>query len=356
MSLDELRSHDPDDMYSAIRNFPAQMREGIEIGKHAPVVSRSKARRVLITGLGGSAIGGDLFRSYINAFPDHGGIDVMVYRGYQPPMTDAKTVLVASSYSGNTEETLTAYKAAEKSAGQVVVVTTGGKILKLAEKNRHKTVLLPGGLQPRAALGYSFFPLLYMLAVKSELFGEEVRQATEEGLQETSLLLDDLSQICSTGPKRTNPAYAIAQKIQGKIPVIYSAADRFDTVNLRWRGQIQENAKHLAFGNLLPEMNHNEINGWLSPKEMIGNFIAIFLRDRDDHERVQARIGITKKIVGRKAGATHEIMSQGDSLLARMFSLIHLGDWVSYYLAVLNGVDPMPVPVIENLKKELEKM
>jgi glucose/mannose-6-phosphate isomerase len=183
-----------------------------------------------------------------------------------------------------------------------------------------------------------------------------VREETERGIQETGALLDGLGRLCSSGPKRNNPAFAIAQKIQGKIPVIYSAADRFDTVNLRWRGQIQENAKHLAFGNLLPEMNHNEINGWLQPEEMVRNFIAIFLRDREDHERVQARMEITRKIVGRHAGGALEVESQGETLLARIFSLIHLGDWVSYYLALLNGVDPMPVPVIENLKKQLEKI
>ena len=112
MTFEELRQNDPADMYSAIRNFPQQVRAGIEIGRNAPTATKSKARRVLVLGLGGSAIGGDLFRSYINAFADHGGIDVAVYRGYTPPMVDAKTLVVASSYSGNTEETLAAYESA----------------------------------------------------------------------------------------------------------------------------------------------------------------------------------------------------------------------------------------------------
>lgn len=354
MDLESLRSHDPSDMYSAILNFSRFAREGVEIGRNAPTLSKSKARKIMILGMGGSAIGGDLFRSYISGFADNGGVDVHVFRSYLPPAVDAKTTVVASSYSGNTEESLSAYEAA-LGAGQVLVMTTGGRLSELADENRHKKVILPGGLQPRAALAYSFFPLLYALAVKSELFGEQVREETERGIEESITLLETLAKKYGAGPKSSNPAFSLAEKINGNVPVIYSGSDRLDTANLRWRGQIQENAKYLAFGNLLPEMNHNEINGWQHPVDMVGKFIAIFLRDRDDHERVSARIDITKKIIAKSAGATHEIRSQGETLLARLFSLIYLGDWVSYYLAVLNGTDPSPVPVIENLKKQLAK-
>lgn len=354
MTLDSLRSHDPSDMYSAILNFPRFAREGVEIGRNSPSLSKGKARRIVVLGMGGSAIGGDLLRSYIQSFPEAGGVDIHVSRGYVPPQVDAKTTVVASSYSGNTEETLAAYDVT-RGAGQTLVVTTGGRLNELADENRDKKILLPGGLQPRAALAYSFFPLLYNLAVRSELFGAEVREETERGIDEAIALLEKLTKKYSAGPAGSNPAFALAEKINGNVPVIYSASDRLDTVNLRWRGQIQENAKHLAFGNLLPEMNHNEINGWQHPEEMVGKFFAIFLRDRDDHPRVAARIDITRRIIAKSASGTQEIRSQGESLLARIFSLICLGDWTSYYLATLNGVDPMPVPVIENLKKQLAK-
>ncbi len=354
MDLASLRSHDPSDMYSAILNFPRFAREGVEIGQNAPSLSKAKARRILILGMGGSAIGGDLLRSYIASFADNGGVDIHVVRSYVPPHVDAKTTVIASSYSGNTEETLSAYEASV-GAGQTLVMTTGGRLSELADENRHKKVILPGGLQPRAALPYSFFPLLYTLAVKSELFGAEVKEQTEQGIEETISLLETLGKKYAAGPKSSNPAFALAQKLQGNVPVVYSASDRIDTVNLRWRGQIQENAKQLAFGNLLPEMNHNEINGWHHPQDLVGKFVAIFLRDREDHERVAARIDITKKIIAKSAGATVEIKSKGESLLARMFSLIYLGDWASYYLATLNGSDPSPVPVIENLKKQLAR-
>jgi glucose/mannose-6-phosphate isomerase len=342
-------------MYSAILNFPGYARAGVELGQNAPSLSKSKARKILILGMGGSAIGGDLVRSYIESFHDHGGVDIQVYRSYTPPAVDAKTTVIASSYSGNTEETLTGYESIRENAGQVLVMTTGGQLAEMADADRVKKIVLPSGLQPRAAMPYSFFPLLYTLAVKSELFGQEVREETERGIEETIALLEKLGKKYGAGPKDSNPAFALAQKINGNVPVIYSSSDHLDTVNLRWRGQIQENAKYLAFGNLLPEMNHNEINGWTHPKELVGKFYAIFLRDKDDHPRTQVRLDITKRMIGKTAAATQDIRSQGDSLLARMFSLIYLGDWVSYYLAVLNGTDPSPVPVIENLKKQLAK-
>ncbi len=342
-------------MYSAIRNFAQYAREGVELGKAGPVLAAGKARSVLILGLGGSAIGGDLLRSYVDGFADHNGVHTVVYRGYTPPAVDARTTVVASSYSGNTEETLSAYDAANANAGQVLVMTTGGRLGELAEAQRRKKIILPGGLQPRAALAYSFFPLLYTLAVKSELYGQGVRRATVQGIDESIELLEKLGKKYGAGPTSSNTAFAIAEKINGNIPVVYSASDRLDTVNLRWRGQIQENAKYLAFGNLLPEMNHNEINGWTHPRKMVGRFMPIFLRDADDHARVRARLDITRKILAASSAAPIDVRSQGETLLARLFSLIYLGDWVSYYLAVLNRTDPSPVPVIENLKKQLAR-
>ena len=357
MSLTQknFRENDPADMYSAIAGFAGQIKEAIALGESGPTIPKGRVKRVVILGMGGSAIGGDLLRSYISAFKDHAGVDVVVNRDYNPPTVGKNDLLVVSSYSGNTEETLSAYEAARKNAGQVLVITTGGKLGKSATAAKYKMITLPSGLQPRAAMGYSFFPLLYTLAIKSEIFGAGVKRDTEKGIAEAIGLIEKLSGDYSAGPKRTNPAFALAQKINVKVPVIYSATERLDTINIRWRGQIQENAKYLAFGNLLPEMNHNEINGWSHPSNLVGKFITIYLRDKGDHRRNVKRIDITKRIIGKSAGATVEVESQGKSPLARMFSLIHLGDWVSFWLAALNGVDPSPVPVIEGLKKELGK-
>ena len=155
---------------------------------------------------------------------------------------------------------------------------------------------------------------------------------------------------------RQNPALRLAQQLHAKLPIIYSSADRFDVVNLRWRGQLAENAKVLAFGHVLPEMNHNELVGWNVLRRVMDESVAIFLRDPGDNPRVAIRMNITKEIVGRHAASVIEVRSEGRSLLARMFSLVHLGDWVSYYLSILNRVDPTPVNVINQLKNELAKV
>lgn len=341
-------------MYSAIRNFPEQIRAAIEIAENGPKLAKSKAKRIIVLGMGGSAIGADLIRSYVSSFNDPQAPHITVNRDYTAPPVGKSDLLVASSYSGNTEETLTAYKAARTEAGNVLAITTGGTLGRSAKSAKYNLIELPAGLQPRAALGYSFFPLLYTLAIRSDLFGEQIRKETEKGIEETVTLLEKLRETYGAGPVTDNPAYALAARINGRIPVIYSATERLDTVNIRWRGQIQENAKYLAFGNLLPEMNHNEINGWGHPKKLVGKFAPIYLRDSDDHKRNRKRIDITKEIISESAGEAIEVTSQGKSPLARMFSLIHLGDWVSYYLAALNGVDPSPVPVIENLKAQLK--
>ncbi|MBC8144451.1 MAG: bifunctional phosphoglucose/phosphomannose isomerase, partial [bacterium] len=327
-TLDALRAHDPSDMYSAIRNFSTQVRDGVALGRNGPTLSTNGIRRVVVLGMGGSAIGGDLFRSYINSFEDR-TIDVVVSRGYRPPPVDASTLLVVSSYSGNTEETIEAYEKTYRHAGAILAVTTGGRIGALALERGHPTITPPGGLQPRAALAYGFFPLAYSLAVKAELFGARVRDATERGIKETIAHVATLSDEYGAGPNDSNAAYVLANKLRGCIPVIYSGADLLDAVNLRWRGQFQENAKNLAFGNVLPEMNHNEINGWINPPELARKFAVIFLRDRDDHERVQRRLEITHRIVSEHAGPTAVVESTGETFLARMFSLVHLGDWAS---------------------------
>ena len=344
---------DPSDMHSAILTFAQQMRAGVEIGAAAPTLAKGRARRILILGMGGSAIGGDLLRSYLRSLPGGRSLDIQVSRGYEPPAVDKNTLVVASSYSGNTEETLEGYESVRADAGALLAVTTGGELGRRAERDGAKIIQLPSGMQPRAALALGFFPLLTALAVKSELFGEEIREEVVRGTNEAITLVEKLGRKYSTATG--NPAATIAGKIHGRIPVVYSAVDRLDTVNLRWRGQIQENAKSLAFGNLIPEMNHNEINGWAHPPEMLGNMVAIFLRDRDDHAQVAARIDITKKILKGVAGDVIEVKSQGESLLARLFSLVHLGDWVSYHLAGLYGVDPTPVEIIERLKKQLAR-
>lgn len=342
-------------MYDAIRSFPDQIIHGMAIGREGGPIPRSRAKRIVVLGMGGSAIGGDLLRSFAASYRDS-RVPVVVSRGYEPPLCDRSTLVVASSYSGATEETLTALDRVKEAAGDVLVVTTGGELGRIAGRMGYRSIILPSGLQPRAALAYSFVPLAWNLGVVSELFGPTVRREIEAGLIEAETLTRRLSARYGRVSDTGNRSRSIAARLAGSIPVIYSACDRLDVVNLRWRGQIQENAKQVAFGNLLPEMNHNEINGYGLPRDLMKRLVPVFLRDREDHPRVAARIDATKSILGRRTGGTLVVESTGESRLARIFSLIHLGDWVSYWMALRNGVDPTPVPVIEGLKKRLRRV
>lgn len=339
-------------MYDAIRSFPDHIARGVRIGREGRRIPPGRARRIVILGMGGSAIGGDLLRSFVQSYPD-AKVPITISRGYEPPVCDRSTLVVASSYSGNTEETLTALEIAGETAGEILAVTTGGRLAEIASERGYRTILLPTGLQPRAALAFSFIPLAWRLGVVSELFGATVRAEIESGVIEAETLTRRLAARYGRESGAGNRARSIAARLAGSIPVIYSACDRLDVVNLRWRGQIQENAKQVAFGNLLPEMNHNEINGYGLPGDLMKRFVPVFLRDREDHPRVAARIDATKSILGRLTGGSLVVTSTGESRLARIFSLIHLGDWVSYWMALRNGVDPTPVPVIEGLKKRL---
>ncbi len=343
-----IQRYDTSNMRELLREFPTQVGDAVRIGVRTPVrLNRAAIRNIVVTGLGGSAIGGDLLRSYL---ADRLSVPFVVNRHYMlPEFVDEKSLVVVSSYSGNTEETIGAHADAVKRRAQVVCISSNGETERLARKHRQPLVTIPGGLPPRAALGYSFFPLLVTLA-KTKLIGSQ-----DNDIRETIALLQKKSRVYDSAAEG-NPAVRIARKLHAKLPIVYSAADRFDSVNLRWRGQLAENAKVLAFGHVVPEMNHNELVGWNILKPVMKKMAVIFLRDRGDHKRVALRMDITRDLVRPHAAEVIEVQSEGRSLLARMFSLIYLGDWVSFYLAILNRVDPTPVKVIDYLKRELGKV
>ncbi len=350
---DSLFTVDTSNMFNVLLTFPEQVRHAISIGEDAAFFSRKpQSNDITVLGLGGSAIGGDLVRSYCAATKGADQLNLSVSRGYTVPgYVNEKSCVIVSSYSGDTEETLSAYDIARKRKANMLCISTGGQIAQRATRHGLPLITIPKGFQPRCALGYSFFPVL-MSVMKHPSVSSAARNATKKGMSEVVDLLDHLSGIYATVNSK-NPALALAKKLHGTAPVVYSASERTDAVNLRWRGQIQENAKNVAFGHVLPEMNHNEINGWSFPRDTKKNFSIVLLRDGDDHARVGIRFGALKDILKPRVKAIHELHSQGNSLLARMFSLIYLGDWVSYYMALLNGVDPTPVPVIMKLKAHL---
>ena len=339
---------DKSGMYDLIKSFPGQAAEAIDIGKRTNLkLAAAKIRNVVITGLGGSAIGGDILRSY---GAGQVKIPIIVNRSYTlPEFVDKNTLVVVSSYSGGTEETISAYAMARKKGAQIFVITSGGKIGETATKSRHNSIKIPGGLPPRAALGYSFFTML----IAFQKIGI-IKSKTAE-LKETLELLRRLSTEYSDYEKNPQPL-SLAERLINVLPIVYAAIERFDAVSLRWRGQMSENAKTVAYGNLFPEMNHNEIVGYFTLKDILSRFFPIFLRDEKDHPRVKTRFELVKEIIRPYCSEVVEINSQGKSLLARMFSLIHFGDWVSFYLAVKKGVDPTPVSNIDLLKKKLSEM
>jgi len=346
MTMTEIRAADPRGMYDLIMNFPRQVREAVAIGNAATIGLRATGiDAIVLCGLGGSAIGGDLLRSYLA-----GDLKVpfIVNRTYTlPAFVGRKTLVIVSSYSGNTEETNTAHREAIRRGARILCITSGGKTATLARARRSPLLTVPGGLPPRAALGYSFFPLLIALARMGFI--------TDRGraIAETIRLLEQKSALYAQAEIADNLPLMLAGRLKGRLGVVYSSTERFDSVNTRWRGQIAENAKSLAFGHVLPEMNHNEIVGWKVLTEQMRETQVFFLRDKQDHPRIRIRMDITKNLVSEYAPRVTEVWSEGSSLLARIFSLVHLGDWLSFYLAVLHGEDPTPVSVIDTLKKEL---
>jgi len=345
----DIAALDPSRMHARIKNFPAQVREAVTIGTTVPLKLRSAGvRQIVLCGLGGSAIGGDLLRSYLS---DELTVPFLVNRHYRlPRFVGPETLVIISSYSGNTEETNTAHREALKRKARILCITSGGTTAAIAERTGSALITIPGGSPPRAALGYSFFPLLIALSRLG------IIHSKDRAIRETLRLLEGKSDIYAIPDPSSNPALQLAEQFKGRISIIYSSTERFDAVSTRWRGQIAENAKALSFGHVLPEMNHNELVGWNVLLDQIKDLNVVFLRDHDDHPRVRIRMDITRDIIKTYTPRVSEVWSEGTSSLARMFSLLYLGDWMSFYLAMLHGVDPTPVAVIDHLKQELSKV
>ncbi|MBU2636461.1 MAG: bifunctional phosphoglucose/phosphomannose isomerase [Bacteroidetes bacterium] len=349
MTKDVLKQYDKSNMFNLLAGFPLQIEDAVSVGKKAKVkLKKSVIKNIVVSGLGGSAIGGDLIRTYLAAEIK---IPFLVNRHYfLPEFVNGNSLVIISSYSGDTEETISAHKEAIKRGAQVLCITSGGETERLAKKNNQSLIKIPTGYPPRAALGYAFFPLLVILGNLGLI------KDRSKDIEETIAFLKKKSKRYSDLNSQTNEALSFAKTLSGKLPIVYSSADVFDSVNLRWRGQLCENSKILAFGHTLPEMNHNELVGWKVLIEQMADMMVIFLRDKGDYKRVQLRMKIMEGIVKEYASNVVNIYSEGNSLLTRMFSLIFLGDWISYYLAILNKVDPTPVKVIDYLKAELAKI
>lgn len=349
--IPKIEKLDQKNMRQLLVDFPSQLERSIRLTHSFPLPNwkNFKFENLVLAGMGGSAIGGDLVRSYLTYQLK---IPFQISRHYLlPDFVTNKSLVFISSYSGNTEETLSAYAEAKKRKAKIIAITSGGKLFDLAKKDKIPVLLIPGGLPPRAALGYSFGPLLILFSRLGFIPDQTAF------LKETASFLNKRNEIYQKSiPHSKNPAKSLARRLYQKIPIIYSGCDYFDSVAIRWKQQLCENAKNLAFVNFFPEFNHNELVGWQNKNNSKHNLIVLFLKDKDDHKRVKARTEIVKGILKREKIELFEIESQGGNLLQRMFYLIQLGDWTSFYLAMLNGVDPTPIQVIDYLKKQLEKI
>jgi glucose/mannose-6-phosphate isomerase len=348
MTEKDIELYDNSGMFDVISNFSVQVQEAQIIGNSIHVTDNLKnIKNIIISGLGGSAIGGDLLRSYLWY-----EIKVPIYinRNYKlPAFADENTLVIISSYSGNTEESLSAYNDAKQRQCKMVCISSGGNLSVLAENDNILLIITPKGYQPRAALSYSFFPLLILLS--------KLGFISDKG-NEISRIISrcrERSKLYAIPDEGTNNAFKIAMYLQGKIPILYSSTDLLDIVNLRWRGQLNENAKTLAFGNYLPEMNHNEIVGWQENPSLLKYFAILAFRDVEDQPQLMKRLDITLEVIAPLSALLIELDGDGDTKLERIFDLIYLGDWVSFYLAILNKIDPTPVEKINYLKNKLSE-
>lgn len=352
LTLQAISDIDKSDMISILKSFPAQVSEAIEIGKNSKGFPfKPVSDNYFVLGMGGSAIGGDLLKSVVNSIESYRHLNIQVVRDYiLPGYLNKESNVIASSYSGETEETLTGFRKSSEIAKNIAVISTGGTITKLANEKQIPVVKIPAGMQPRCAIGYSFFPMIFTL-INSEVFSVEVKAKLYNDMEHVKESIKAKSELYSSLSDE-NPALKIANQINGFVPVIYSSSV-LETVNLRWRCQIQENAKYLAYGSILPEMNHNEVNSFANPEEIISKLKLIILRDSSDNNRTQIRMDAISEILKDCTAGVIELYTEGESNMERVFNMIYLGDWVSYWLAIVNGTDPTPIPFISKLKNIL---
>jgi len=335
-------------MVALALGFPEQCEEALRIGdSFSPPTGLRKPENLVLAGMGGSAITGDLLAQLYLYDLKH---PFIICRHYEiPRFVSPRTLFIASSNSGNTEETIAATRAALRRKAKVVAITSGGKLAELAERNHLPLIQIPGGLPPRAATGYGFLPLLRLF--------EKLRLVPPRpaARRETINLLKRLrARLRPTIPADRNPAKQLALYFQGRFPWVYGTHGIMSAVAFRWQTQSNENSKSLAFHHEFAELNHNEIVGWGLSPALARKLAVVILRRNDDHPRLLRRIEITKDLIGRRT-EVREIVAQGKSALAQLLWPMYLGDFASLYLAFLNGADPIEIDAINHLKAQLAK-
>jgi len=355
MKIDNLKAIeiiDRSKMRKLLLEFPLQCEKAIQIGENLNVPQNyfQKKGKILICGMGGSAIGGEMLKTLLSKKIK---VPIFVNRNYVlPQYIDEKTLVFIVSYSGNTEETLSAYKETKKRGCSVISISSGGKLKKLSIENKIFSITIPSGMPPRTAIGYLFIPILKTLEKLGWI--EEKDYDYNELLEVLNAISDKYSPEV---PLKKNFAKSTAYEMLGKIPLIYGVQGKTDAIAHRLKTQFNENSKIFAFWNVFPELNHNEIVGLTDVgKVNLRDFYPIFIRDEEENERIKKRIEITQSIMKEKGIAWREIRSEGKNPLTKTFSSIYIGDWISFYLAILQEVDPTPIKMIDLFKKQLDEL
>jgi len=328
------------DMQKLVANFSKQLTEAIAIGSNAKLTaSANNISNVLICGLGGSGIGGSIVAELVAG---NATVPINVTKGYFiPAYVNENTLVIISSYSGNTEETLNCMELAMAKNAKIVGITSSGKVLEICKAKNFDCIVVPGGMPPRSCLGYSLTQLFFVLG-----FHKIISNNYKAELEAAVTLIDKEETTIISEAKK------IAATIHGKIPVIYATTYN-EGIAIRFRQQLNENSKILCWHHIVPEMNHNELVGWTEKNE---NLSVLFFLDKDDYARNLARVDINKEVIKKHVSSVTDIYSKGNSIIEKAIYFIHLGDWISVALAELRGVDAVEVNVINHLKSKLSEL
>lgn len=326
-------------MKHLVQNFPNQLKEAKHIADKAIIHANTSIHNIVISGLGGSGIGGTIISELVSTICP---VPITINKDYFiPSFVNHQTLFIVSSYSGNTEETLSAMNQAIEKKAQIVCVTSGGKILDLAKQHQFEFIEIPGGMPPRSCIGYSLVQLIKIFVTKNLAPSSLI----DEVISSIKLLEDKAEEI-------KTDALHIAKQLHNKICVIYTLGT-CEGVAVRFRQQINENSKDLCWHHTFPEMNHNELVGWTQKNEHLK---VVTFHTTFDYERTKKRYQLCKPIFEKYSSGVIDIVAKGNTKLEQFLYLIHIGDWISCEIADIKNIDPVEVNVINMLKNELSKL
>lgn len=339
---------DTGQMLGLVADFPTQCERAYGLAESAALPGEIKASNILVAGMGGSAIGGDIVAA---AFSAELAVPLTVCRVYRlPAHVSSDSLVICASYSGNTEETLSAFEDADRRGARIVCISSGGKLSELARARSHPVIAIPGGQPPRSATGYLLVPQIVLLQRVGLLSTQKTN--LERAIQ---LLRAQGDRLGPGTPLESNESKQLAAKLYRRVPIIYGSTPWAGVVAYRWKTQINENAKVHAFAHSQSELSHNEILGWEGSRAQGIEAAVVNIRDRGESDKIKKRIEVTGRLIGDQASVT-DVYGEGESALHKALTAAYVGDFASVYLGLLYGTDPTPIPGIDILKAELAKV